>query len=300
MILLSAAGLPGLPEPKSGKVRDVFDLGDELLIVSTDRISAFDVCMANGIPGKGEILNQMSLFWFERLREIVPNHIITGNTDAIRDRFPRAFDHLVNRSVIAKKARVIPFECVARGYITGSLLKAYRSEGRDVLGLDLPDGLCDGSRLPEPIFTPATKAEAGHDENVTFHQMVDSIGFELAGMLRQLTLDLYQAAADHAESRGLILADTKFEFGLVDDGLIWIDEALTPDSSRYWDQASWKPGESQPSYDKQFVRDYLESIHWNKQPPGPALPEEVVEGTRERYKRAFDLVTGPQINVVAL
>lgn len=300
MTLLSAAGLPGLPPARSGKVRDTFDLGNEILIVSTDRISAFDVCMANGIPGKGVLLNQMSLFWFSHLSAVVPNHVISGDESVLRERFPAAADHLVNRSIIAKKAKVIPFECVARGYITGSLFKAYRSEGRGVLGLDLPDGLSDGSRLPEPIFTPATKAEAGHDENISFAFMQDQIGVELAGMLRDLTLALYKEAAKHSEARGLILADTKFEFGLTDAGLTWIDEALTPDSSRYWDMASWQPGAAQPSFDKQFLRDYLESIHWNKQPPGPTLPPEVIEGTRTRYQRAFDTVTGPELNVVAL
>jgi phosphoribosylaminoimidazole-succinocarboxamide synthase len=292
MVLLDASTLADLPAPRRGKVREVFDLGDQLLIVASDRISAFDVVMANGIPDKGRILNQMSLSWFERLRNVCPNHLIAADNEAIRAVSPRNFDALRGRSVIAKKARPLAIECVVRGFITGSLLKEYRAQGGAVHGLQLPEGLVDGDRLPEPIFTPATKAEAGHDENISWDQACDIVGTEVAETARRWTLDLYRQASAYAETRGLILADTKFEFGLTDDGLILIDEALTPDSSRYWDAQTYLPGGPQPSFDKQFVRDYLEAIGFNKQPPGPELPDDVVARTREKYLDAYRLITG--------
>jgi phosphoribosylaminoimidazole-succinocarboxamide synthase len=292
MVLLDASTLADLPAPRRGKVREVFDLGDQLLIVASDRISAFDVVMANGIPDKGRILNQMSLFWFERLRNVCPNHLIAADDEAIRAISPRNFDALRGRSVIAKKAQPLAIECVVRGFITGSLLKEYRAQGGAVHGLQLPEGLVDGDRLPEPIFTPATKAEAGHDENISWDQACDIVGTEVAETARRWTLELYHQACAYAETRGLILADTKFEFGLTDDGLILIDEALTPDSSRYWDAQTYLPGGPQPSFDKQYVRDYLEEIGFNKQPPGPELPEDVVVRTREKYHEAYRLITG--------
>lgn len=292
--------IPGLPPPRHGKVREVYDLGDRLLIVATDRISAFDVVMANGIPDKGRILNQMSAFWFDRFREICPHHLLATDragveaaVGAVAGRPVDAQEHdLSGRAAIAKKARPLPIECVARGYLAGSLYKEYRREGRHVHGLDLPEGLQDGSRLPSPIFTPATKAEMGHDQNLSWAQAVDLVGMETAAQVRQWTLEIYRRASDYALQKGLILADTKFEFGETDDGLIWIDEALTPDSSRFWVASEYAPGGPQQSYDKQFVRDYLESIDWDKSPPGPALPDEIVAKTRAKYLEAFELIVG--------
>jgi phosphoribosylaminoimidazole-succinocarboxamide synthase len=286
--------LVGLPPPRVGKVREVYDLGESLLIVATDRISAFDVVMANGIPDKGRILNQMSAFWFDRLNEICPNHVISVDDAEIELQLNKVHPELAGRAMLARKAKPLTIECVARGYISGSLFKEYRSFGGDIHDLDLPDGLEESSALPEPIFTPATKAEVGHDENISFTQAVDRVGWETAELVKEWTLELYAAAAEHALSKGLILADTKFEFGETDDGIILIDEALTPDSSRYWDASSYSPGHSQPSYDKQYVRDYLESINWDKMPPGPTLPPEVVANTRAKYVQAFELITGAQ------
>ncbi len=288
MPALLKTDLPGLPPPKVGKVREVYDLGDELLIVATDRISAFDVVMANGIEDKGRILNLMSAWWFERLRDVCPNHVVSVADEEILRRVDAP--ELKGRSTIARKCRPLPVECVARGYISGSLYKEYRSQGGGVHGLDLPDGLVESAKLPEPIFTPATKAEEGHDENIGWNRTVDLVGREVAEQARDWTLELYRRAADHAASVGLILADTKFEFGLGDDGLVWIDEALTPDSSRYWPADLYQPGGAQPSYDKQYVRDYLESVRWNKTPPGPTLPEAVVENTRRKYLEAAEIV----------
>jgi phosphoribosylaminoimidazole-succinocarboxamide synthase len=282
----------GLPPARVGKVREVYDLGDAMLIVATDRISAFDCVMANGIPDKGRILNQMSAFWFEKLSHVCPHHVISTDDAVIASRLEQPQPELAGRSTLARKARPLAIECVARGYISGSLYKEYRSQGGSVHGLDLPDGLVDSSRLPEPIFTPATKAEEGHDENISFARAVDMVGAEVATLVRDWTLQLYAEAVAHAETKGLILADTKFEFGLTDDGVIWIDEALTPDSSRYWDAASYEPGRAQASYDKQFVRDFLETSGWDKTPPGPRLPEDIVEKTRAKYLDAYRLVTG--------
>ncbi|HRI44247.1 MAG TPA: phosphoribosylaminoimidazolesuccinocarboxamide synthase [Fimbriimonadaceae bacterium] len=293
MAALLETCLPGLAAPKRGKVREVYDLGDTLLIVATDRISAFDVVMANGVPDKGRILNQMSAFWFERFVDLCPNHLVAIDDDRIAARIGEAWSEpLRGRCAIARRAEVIPVECVARGYLTGSLYKEYRASGGGVHGLHLPSGLLDGDRLPEPIFSPATKATEGHDENISFEEMQDLVGQELAGRLRTLTLEIYSRAAEHAEAQGLILADTKFEFGLVDGELTWIDEALTPDSSRFWEESLWQPGRAQPSYDKQYVRDYLESIGWDKRPPGPTLPDDVIQRTREKYVEAYSRITG--------
>jgi phosphoribosylaminoimidazole-succinocarboxamide synthase len=286
-----------LPFPKrSGKVRDVYDLGDSLLIVATDRISAFDCVMPNGIPDKGKILTQLSNFWFEMFREEFPNHLIRQRIDHSVLLAP-FIEQLDGRSVIAAKATVVPIECVARGYLAGSGWKEYQ-QSQTVCGVKLPPGLKHCEKLPEPIFTPATKEESGHDVNVSFDETVARVGKDLATTLRDRTLRLYQRAADHARSRGVIIADTKFEFGHLPSGeLIVIDEVLTPDSSRFcssrfWPADAYEPGHDQPSFDKQFVRNWLEKQPWDKRPPAPALPDDVVMGTRERYVEAYELLTG--------
>jgi phosphoribosylaminoimidazole-succinocarboxamide synthase len=281
-----------LPFPvRRGKVRDVYDLGDSLLIVATDRISAFDCVMPNGIPDKGKLLTELTLFWFAKFLQF-ENHLITA--DLVN--YPRPLRpfaaQLQGRSMIVRKAQVIPIECVARGYLAGSGWKEYQS-ARTVCGIKLPAGLRQCDRLPEPIFTPATKEESGHDINISFEQAAERIGAEAAQSLRQRTLSLYQQAADYAASRGIIIADTKFEFGLLPDGkIILIDEILTPDSSRFWPADQYQSGRDQPSFDKQYVRNYLESLTWDKTPPAPALPEEVVAGTRGRYVEAYERLTG--------
>lgn len=295
MSALLTTELPGLPTPRRGKVREVYDLGECLLIVSTDRLSAFDVVMENGVPDKGRVLNQLSAFWFDRLRAVCPNHLITVDDQKIAESVSFWSPELRGRSALAKKAEPLSIECVARGYITGSLFKEYVASGGRVHDLDLPGGLMDGSALPEPIFTPATKAESGHDENISFGQAADRVGKETAELAMRWTLELFRLAQQHASECGLILADTKFEFGHTNEGLIWIDEALTPDSSRYWEADLWTPGKPQPSYDKQFVRDYLESIGWNKQPPGPRLPDEIIAKTRAKYLEAYRLLTGHEL-----
>jgi phosphoribosylaminoimidazole-succinocarboxamide synthase len=280
-----------------GKVRDLYAVGDALLLVATDRISAFDHVLGSGIPGKGKILTQMSLFWFDLLSGIVPNHLISAE---VRD-FPPALhpyaDQLEGRSMLVKRADMFPVECVARGYLAGSGWKEYQVEGT-VCGIPLPPGLQDGSRLPQPIFTPATKSQDGeHDENISFDRVEEIIGEYHAAELRRLTMAIYAKAVAHAESRGLILADTKLEFGRVGDQVLLADEVLTPDSSRFWDASLWKPGGAQPSFDKQFVRDYLESIHWNKQAPAPSLPPEVAGRTQAKYLEAFRLLTGKHLTL---
>lgn len=275
-----------------GKVRDSYDMGDNLLILATDRLSAFDVVMANGIPDKGRILTQMSNFWFQELSSVCPNHLVETEDNVIKGRVPFWTPDLEGRAVLVKKAKPLTIECVARGYISGSLYKEYVKTGANVHGLDLPDGLKDGSQLESVIFTPATKAVEGHDENISFAQAVDRVGSEVAELAKKWTLELYSRAAKHAATAGLILADTKFEFGLTEDGLILIDELLTPDSSRYWLAEKWCPGGPQPSFDKQFVRDYLERINWDKQPPGPQLPEDVISKTRDKYLECYRRITG--------
>jgi phosphoribosylaminoimidazole-succinocarboxamide synthase len=275
-----------------GKVREVYDLGNEVLIVATDRISAFDAVMENGIPDKGRILNLMSAFWFDKLADVCPNHVITVSDDRIAERVGESWPELAGRSTLAVKTRPLAIECVARGYLAGSLFKEYRQSGGSVHGFRLPEGLLDSSQLPEPIFTPATKAAEGHDLNISFDQACDIVGKETAEQVRDWTLELYRRAALHAASVGLILADTKFEFGEADNGLMWIDEALTPDSSRYWDASIFAPGGAQPSFDKQPVRDFLEASGWDKRPPGPRLPDEVVASTAARYHEAFRRITG--------
>jgi phosphoribosylaminoimidazole-succinocarboxamide synthase len=290
-------GLTSLGVPRLGKVREVYDLGETVLIVATDRISAFDVIMQNGIPDKGRVLNGMSAFWFDRLNDICPNHVLTTNDAEIAQAVGEPHPELAGRAMLARKTKPLPIECVARGYISGSLYKEYRSQGPSVHGLGLPPGLVDSDRLPEPIFTPATKAEEGHDENISFGRACDLVGSETAHLLRDWTLGIYTAACEHAQNAGLILADTKFEFGETADGIIWIDEALTPDSSRYWDASRYQPGHAQPSFDKQAVRDFLEQSGWNMQPPGPRLPDEVVTAARDKYLEAFRRITGTALSI---
>ena len=283
-----------LPEAKlraKGKVRDIYDAGDRLVIVATDRISAFDYILATGIPDKGRVLTQISLFWMDYLGDVVATHLVSADVADFPAPFPEYRSQLEGRSMLVRRARMIEVECVARGYLAGSGWKEYRSQG-SICGIPLAAGLSESDRLPEPIFTPATKAQSGHDENITFAAVENLLGAQLAGRLRDLTLAIYSKAAAYAETRGILLADTKFEFGFVDDTLVLADEVLTPDSSRFWPADQYLSGGAQPSYDKQYVRDYLESIHWNKQPPAPALPAGVAQRTSEKYKEAFRLLTG--------
>lgn len=287
-----------LPLPvRRGKVRDVYDLGDALLIVATDRISAFDCVMPNGIPDKGKILTALSLFWFDRLSELnIPIHLIASNVADYPASVRPYADQLEGRSMLVKKASVIPIECVARGYLAGSGWKEYR-QTQTVCGIPLPAGLKQCGRLPTAIFTPATKEESGHDVNISFEEAANQIGRDLTARLRDQTLRIYQWAADYARGRGAIIADTKFEFGTLPDGqMLLIDEVLTPDSSRFWPADQYQPGQDQPSFDKQFVRNWLEAQPWNKTPPAPELPPQVVQGTRARYVEAFELLTGKRWN----
>jgi phosphoribosylaminoimidazole-succinocarboxamide synthase len=286
--------MPGIPLHGRGKVRDIYEVGPDLLIVATDRISAFDYILSPGIPRKGEVLNRISLFWFEFLRDVVPNHVITADVNAYPEQLRPFRDQLMGRSVLVRRADMFPVECVARGYLSGSGWKDYLATGA-VCGIPLPRGLQESERLPEPLFTPATKAESGHDENIPFDRVASMIGSDLAGKLRDLTLHIYRKASEYAESRGIIIADTKFEFGLVDGRITLADEVLTPDSSRFWPKESYMPGGPQPSYDKQFVRDYLEFINWNKQPPAPVLAEDIVERTSQKYVEAYRLLTGREL-----
>jgi phosphoribosylaminoimidazole-succinocarboxamide synthase len=275
-----------------GKVRDLYAVDDALLMVATDRISAFDHVLATGIPGKGKVLTQISLFWFDLFRDLVPNHLITADVNEYPAELKPFADQLEGRSMLVKRATMFPVECVVRGYLTGSGLKEYNAKGT-VCGIPLPAGLEDGSRLPEPLYTPSTKGEVGeHDENISYEATVAKVGAADAAELSRLTLAIYRKAAEHAESRGIILADTKFEFGRTSEGIILADEVLTPDSSRFWERAAWRPGGAQPSFDKQFVRDYLETIQWNKQAPAPGLPDEVVERTQAKYLEAYRRLTG--------
>jgi len=278
------------PLLRSGKVREVYDLGDSLLFIATDRISAFDCILPTPIPDKGKVLTNLSLFWFELLKNIVDNHLITADISEYPEQLKKYADQIDGRTMIVKKAEVLPVECIVRGYLAGSGWKEYQKNGT-VTGIKLPDGLLESSELPEPIFTPSTKAESGHDENIPFAKMVEIIGEELATEVRDVSLALYSSARDHAKKRGIILADTKFEFGIADGKLILIDEVLTPDSSRFWPLDVYEPGKSQPSFDKQFVRDYLSSLEWDKEPPAPELPEEIVKKTREKYFQALDLLS---------
>jgi len=286
--------LPGLELHARGKVRDIYRLGDNLLIVATDRISAFDYILGSGIPRKGEILTQLSLFWLEFLRDVVPTHLITAEVDDYPDPLPAYRDQLERRSMLVRRARMLEVECVARGYLSGSGWKDYKTTGA-ICGIPLPPGLEESAELPEPIFTPATKAQSGHDINISFEEAAALVGREVAERVRDLTLEIYRRAATYARQRGIIIADTKFEFGFAGGELILADEVLTPDSSRFWPAANYRPGGPQPSFDKQYVRDYLESIRWNKQPPAPSLPDEVVRNTSAKYLEAYRLLTGKSL-----
>lgn len=292
MKVLRETQFAGLSPSARGKVRDIYDLGDKLLIVATDRLSAFDVILPTPIPDKGRVLTQLSLFWFDLLQDVIPNHVLSATE------FPAPFDkfkdELTGRSMLVRKTKPLPIECVVRGYVSGSGWKDYVTTGK-ICGIALPNGLRESDRLPEPIFTPATKAVSGHDENIPFDQAEKMVGKNLAEKVRAVSLELYRRASAHAEPRGIIVADTKFEFGLLNDDLIWIDEALTPDSSRFWPAARYSPGGPQASFDKQFVRDYLERMRWPKTPPGPELPPEVVDATREKYREAYRILTSREL-----
>ncbi len=296
---LLETSLDGLTLHRRGKVRDVYDVGDDLLIVATDRISAFDYVLGSGIPDKGKVLTQLSGFWFERMGDLVPHHLISMDVDAFPDELRRHRSTLSGRSMLVRRTRPVPIECVARGYLSGSGWKEYQQTG-SVCGVTLPGGLRESDRLPGPIFTPATKAESGHDVNISEEEAARIVGADLVARLKRLTLEIYARGAAHAESKGIIVADTKFEFGLVGagspaDDVVLIDEVLTPDSSRFWPRAQYDPGHAQPSFDKQFVRDYLEEIRWNKQPPVPSLPDDVVRRTREKYVDAYRLLSGLEL-----
>ena len=291
--IIRETNFAGITPLARGKVRDIYDLGDRLLIVATDRLSAFDVVMPTPIPDKGRVLTQLSLFWFQLLSDVLPNHVLSSTE------FPAPFnqfhDELAGRSMVVRKTQPLPIECVARGYLSGSGWKEYQASGT-VCGIALPPGLRESDKLPQPLFTPATKAASGHDENISFDRAAEIIGKALAEKVRSVTLDIYRRAAAYAEPRGILLADTKFEFGTLHGELIWIDEALTPDSSRFWPAAQYQPGGPQPSFDKQFVRDYLERIRWPKSPPGPELPRDVVAQTRSKYREAYRILVGRELD----
>jgi phosphoribosylaminoimidazole-succinocarboxamide synthase len=284
---------PGLKLRGRGKVRDIYEVGDRLLIVATDRLSAFDVVLPTPIPDKGKVLTQLSLYWFEKLAGLAPNHILSAR-DFGGELAPYAAA-LEGRAMLVRKTEPAPIECVVRGYISGSGWKDYQKTGA-ICGIALPAGLRESDRLPEPIFTPSTKATTGHDENISFAQTVATVGRPLAEKLRDTSLAIYRSAVEHAAARGIIIADTKFEFGLIGEELIWIDEALTPDSSRFWPADEYVPGRTQPSFDKQYVRDYLEKIGWDKQAPGPALPADVVAATQGKYREAYQRITGHELD----
>lgn len=286
--------LPGIKKIKSGKVREIFDLGDRYLLVASDRISAFDVIMPNGIPRKGEVLTQISHFWFERFASLVPNHLLAKADDPLPANLQPFADKIARRSMIVKKAKPLAIECIVRGYLSGSGWKEYK-KSQTVCGIPLPAGLTESAQLPEAIFTPSTKAAAGHDENISFDEACKIVGTDLATQARDLSLKIYNAGRDYARQRGIIIADTKFEFGLFEGKLILIDEVLTPDSSRFWPADQYKPGQGQPSFDKQFVRDYLETLDWDKTPPGPKLPEDVVAKTSAKYLEAYERLTGRKL-----
>jgi phosphoribosylaminoimidazole-succinocarboxamide synthase len=294
---LTQTDLPGLPLLARGKVRDLYSVGEHLLLIATDRISAFDHVLATGIPGKGKILTQLSFFWFQLLRDVVPNHLITADISQYPEALRPYSSQLAGRSMLVKHAQMFPVECVVRGYLSGSGWKDYKTTGA-VCGIPLPAGMQESARLPQPLFTPASKSLGGeHDENISFQEMVARIGEPAATKLQGLSLDIYNRAAAYAAERGVILADTKFEFGVTPGGIVLADEVLTPDSSRYWPADQYKPGGPQPSFDKQFVRDYLEQIQWNKQAPAPALPDDIVAKTQRKYLDAYRLLTGRELDL---
>jgi len=292
---LMRTDMPGLTLHNRGKVRDIYDLGEHLLIVATDRVSAFDVIMPNPIPDKGRVLTAMTLFWFDLLGDRLPHHLVSTEVDDYPEPARRYREQLEGRSMLVRKARVVPIECVARGYLAGSGLKEYRQQGT-VTDIPLPAGLRESDRLPEPIFTPAIKAESGHDENISFEKCSQMVGEPLARQLRDLTLMVYGVGSDYAAKRGIIIADTKFEFGLLGERLILVDEVMTPDSSRFWDAREWQPGRPQDSFDKQPLRDWLEAEGWNKEPPAPTLPPEVISMISGRYREAYRRITGRELD----
>jgi len=295
--VLIRTDFPDLKLKASGKVRDVYEIDEnQLLFIASDRISAFDYVLATGIPHKGRVLNQISLFWFDFLADVVPNHLVTADVDKYPASVRKYADQLRGRSMLVRRAEIFPVECIVRGYLSGSGWKEYRATGK-VSGIALPAGLQESDALAEPIFTPSTKATSGHDENISFDQMCDIVGVETASHLRDLTLRVYKKAAAYARQRGIIIADTKFEFGRTAQGITLADEVLTPDSSRFWPADKYAPGRAQDSYDKQYVRDYLEQIHWNKQPPAPALPADVARRTSEKYLEAYSQLTGRKLDV---
>jgi phosphoribosylaminoimidazole-succinocarboxamide synthase len=287
--VISETNFPGLKLRGRGKVRDIYELGDQLLIVATDRLSAFDVVLPTPIPDKGKVLTQVSLFWFEKLANLIPNHVLAAKD--FSGELAQYAASLNGRAMLVRKTEPVPIECVVRGYISGSGWKDYQKTGA-ICGIPLPADLRESDKLPEPIFTPSTKATSGHDENISFDETISRVGRALAEKLRDISLTIYRRASEHAAARGIIIADTKFEFGLTGNELIWIDEALTPDSSRFWPADEYVPGRTQPSFDKQYVRDYLEKIGWNKQPPAPALPNDIVLATQNKYREAYQRVTG--------
>lgn len=286
--------LPGIKKIKSGKVREIFDLGDSFLFVASDRISAFDVVMPNGIPRKGEVLTQISHFWFDQTEKLVPNHRLARGSDPLPKQLQPFADKIARRSMIVKKAQPLAVECIVRGYLAGSGWKEYK-RSQTVCGIPLPGGLTESAELPEPIFTPSTKAETGHDENISFDEAKKILGAKIAEQAAELSLTIYKNAREYARQRGIIIADTKFEFGLLDGKLILIDEVLTPDSSRFWPASEYAPGKGQPSFDKQFVRDYLETLDWNKQPPGPVLPADIIAKSQAKYLEAYERLTGNKL-----
>jgi len=292
--VITETNLSGLHFIRRGKVRDIYEYGDKVLLIATDRISAFDVVLPTPIPMKGAVLTQLSQFWFDMVRDIVPNHLVSTDVDTFPEDLRKFRDVLHLRSMLSVKAEMFPVECVARGYLAGSGWKEYKESGT-ICGIPIPPGLRECDKLPEPIFTPATKAESGHDLNISFDEAAKIVGLDYAQKLKELTLSVYNRAAEYALPRGIIIADVKFEFGIYNGQIILCDELLTPDSSRFWPRASYRPGKSQPSFDKQYVRDYLEQIHFDKKPPGPKLPEPVVRGTTEKYLEAYRLLTGKSL-----
>lgn len=295
MRVVTQTDFEGIKKISQGKVRDLYQVGELLLIVATDRLSAYDVVLPDGIPDKGRVLNLLSFFWFEKFAKFVPNHIVTAAVEEFSKELSPYREILQGRAMLCRRARPLPVECVVRGYLAGSGWNDYQKTGA-VCGIKLPPGLDQAEKLPEPIFTPARKAQTGHDENITFEEMVKIVGEEIAYKVRRISIEIYQQASEYARQRGIIIADTKFEFGIYKGKLMWIDEALTPDSSRFWSAKEYRVGISPPSFDKQFVRDYLNSIGWDRQPPAPHLPPEVIAGTTARYREAFQILTGRELN----
>ncbi len=294
-MVITQTDLKGIKKVGQGKVRDIYQIGEHLLIVATDRLSAFDVVLPDGIPEKGKVLNLLSVFWFEKFSKVTPNHLITAQVNEFPAVLAPYYEIIKDRAMLCRTAKPLPVECVVRGYLAGSGWTDYQKTGT-VCGIKLPQGLQQAEKLPEPIFTPATKSQTGHDENISFEEMKNLVGEELAQKMRRISLEIYQAASEYARQRGIIIADTKFEFGIYDGKLMLIDELLTPDSSRFWSEKDYRVGVSPPSFDKQFVRDYLNSTGWNRQPPAPHLPPEVIAGTTARYRDAFRMLTGRELN----